>query len=50
VQSDLRFMLEKRFADAGVSIAFPQRDVHLGATRPLQIEVVGGSALPGQAS
>jgi potassium-dependent mechanosensitive channel len=44
VQSDLRFMLEKRFADAGISIAFPQRDVHVDSSRPLQVEVVGGAA------
>ncbi|HQR21249.1 MAG TPA: mechanosensitive ion channel [Burkholderiaceae bacterium] len=50
VMSDLRFMLEKRFAEAGVSIAFPQRDIHLDAARPLQVEVVGGRAAPGQAS
>lgn len=49
VQSDLRFMLEKRFADAGIAIAFPQRDIHLDAARPLQVEVVG-SAPPAQAS
>jgi len=42
VMSDLRFMLEKRFGEAGIGIAFPQRDVHLDASRPLQIEVVGG--------
>jgi small-conductance mechanosensitive channel len=41
--SDLRFMLERRFADAGIGIAFPQRDVHLGTGRPLQIEVVGST-------
>ncbi len=49
VQSDLRFMLEKRFADAGIAIAFPQRDIHLDTARPLQIEVVG-RAPPAQAS
>jgi len=45
IQSDLRFMLEKRLADAGISIAFPQRDIHVDSTRPLQIEVVSGAAL-----
>ena len=43
VQSDLRFMLEKRLTDAGISIAFPQRDIHLAAARPLQIEVVSAT-------
>jgi small-conductance mechanosensitive channel len=49
VMSDLRFMLEKRFAEAGVTVAYPQRDVHLNAARPLQVEVVA-SARPAQAS
>jgi len=39
VMSDLRFMIEKSFAEGGISMAFPQRDVHLDATRPLQVEV-----------
>lgn len=39
VMSDLRFMIEKSFAEAGISIAFPQRDVHLDTTRPLQVEL-----------
>jgi small-conductance mechanosensitive channel len=45
IQSDLRFMLEKRLGEAGISIAFPQRDIHLESARPLQIEVVSGAAL-----
>ena len=44
IQSDLRFMLEKRLAEGGISIAFPQRDVHVDSTRPLQVEVVSGAA------
>jgi small-conductance mechanosensitive channel len=44
IQSDLRFMLEKRLSEAGISIAFPQRDVHFDSVRPLQIEVVSGAA------
>ena len=31
VASDLRFMIAKRFAETGIEIAFPQRDVHLDA-------------------
>jgi small-conductance mechanosensitive channel len=50
VQSDLRFMLERRFADAAISIAFPQRDIHLDAARPLQVEVVGRAVPPAQAT
>ena len=44
IQSDLRFMLEKRLAEGGISIAFPQRDVHVDSSRPLQVEVVSGAA------
>ena len=40
VLSDLRFMIEKRFAESGIVIAFPQRDVRLDATKPLRVEVV----------
>ena len=44
IQSDLRFMLEKRLAEAGISISFPQRDVHVDNSRPLQVEVISGAA------
>ena len=47
VQSDLRFMLEKRFAEAGITVAFPQRNIHLESGRPLQVEVVPGGTLSG---
>jgi small-conductance mechanosensitive channel len=50
VQSDLRFMLERRFAGAAISIAFPQRDIHLDSARPLQVEVVGRAVPPAQAT
>jgi small-conductance mechanosensitive channel len=39
VLSDLRFMIEKQFREAGIVIAYPQRDVHLDSSRPLRIEV-----------
>ena len=29
VESDLRLMIGKRFAEAGIQFPFPQRDVHL---------------------
>jgi potassium efflux system protein len=40
VASDLRFMLDKRLRDAGITIAFPQRDVHFDNPRPIQVQVV----------
>jgi potassium efflux system protein len=39
VGSDLRFMIEKRLTEAGISIAFPQREIHLSADKPLRVEV-----------
>ena len=44
VMSDLRFMIEKRFAEAGIVIAFPQRDVRLDAAKPLRVEIVPAAA------
>jgi small-conductance mechanosensitive channel len=48
VLSDLRFMIEKRLREAGIVLAFPQRDVHLDSSRPLRIEVVRGRAQGGE--
>jgi potassium efflux system protein len=35
--------IEREFRKAGVTISFPQRDVHLDATGPLEVRVVSGS-------
>lgn len=40
VCSDIRYMIERAFSDAGISIAFPQRDVHLDTSRPLEVRVL----------
>ncbi|HSG64322.1 MAG TPA: mechanosensitive ion channel domain-containing protein, partial [Gammaproteobacteria bacterium] len=40
VRSDIRFRLCELFAAHGITIAFPQRDVHLDTQRPLQVELV----------
>ena len=39
VMSDLRFMIEKSLAEGGISMPFPQRDVHLDTSRPVQVEL-----------
>jgi potassium efflux system protein len=44
VMSDLRFMIEKSFAEGGISMPFPQRDVHLDTSRPVQVELTRQSA------
>jgi potassium efflux system protein len=42
VGSDLRFMIEGALSEAGISIPFPQRDLHISASTPLKVEVVTG--------
>lgn len=44
VMSEIRFQVEEEFAKAGIGIAFPQRDVHFDAARPLKVEVVSAAA------
>jgi len=36
----LRHRIAEAFAKAGIVMSFPQRDVHLETSQPLQIEVV----------
>ncbi len=40
VASDLRHRIYRLFRDAGISIAYPQRDVHLDTVDPLKIQMV----------
>ncbi len=39
ISSDLRFMIDHLFREAGIQVAFPQRELHFAGDRPLQIEV-----------
>ncbi|MCX7554176.1 mechanosensitive ion channel [Marinicella sp. S1101] len=38
IRSEIRFMLEKAFREAGIVVAFPQRDVHVNFTNPIPKE------------
>ena len=49
VKSDILHMIDRAFADAGIGMPFPQRDVHLDAATPLRVEVVGPRTPPGAA-
>ncbi len=40
IESDLRFVIDQLFRDAGIVIAFPQRDVNLNTAQPLQMRLV----------
>ena len=43
VSSDLRLMIAGALAEQGISIDYPQRDIHLHATRPLEVQVIAHS-------
>ncbi|MEE4293069.1 MAG: mechanosensitive ion channel domain-containing protein, partial [Xanthomonadales bacterium] len=40
IRSDIRFRIEQLFAENGITIAFPQRDVHLFAKSPIEFRRV----------
>jgi small-conductance mechanosensitive channel len=40
IQSDVRFRIDELCLAAGITIAYPQRDVHLDTLRPLDVRVV----------
>jgi potassium efflux system protein len=44
VASDLLHRICERMAEENIVISFPQRDVHLDATRPLPVEIIGPPA------
>ncbi len=41
IESDLRYQVDSLFREAGIVIAFPQRDVHLDSHKPIEVRVVG---------
>jgi small-conductance mechanosensitive channel len=41
VASDVRFRILELFREAGIVMAFPQRDVHVDAPAPLAVRIVG---------
>jgi small-conductance mechanosensitive channel len=50
VRSDIRFRLCELFAEHGITIAFPQTDIHLDTQRPLQIELIDKTSAPAVAA
>ena len=46
IASDLRHMIDQRFGEAGIVLAFPQRDIRVDTSKPLQIEVLGAPPIP----
>ena len=43
--SDLHKAIDQKFREAGLSIAFPQRDIHLDTSRPLDIRILRNKAM-----
>lgn len=41
-ESNIRFRIDDLFREAGIVIAFPQRDVHLDASKPLELKILRG--------
>lgn len=39
IESDIRYGIDQRFREAGLVIAFPQTDVHLDTTRPVDVRL-----------
>jgi small-conductance mechanosensitive channel len=40
IESSVRFCIDDLFREAGIVIAFPQRDVHLDTTKPLELHLM----------
>jgi small-conductance mechanosensitive channel len=40
VRSDLRHIIGRRFEEAGISMAYPQREVHLNTAEPIRIQMI----------
>ena len=46
IESAIRFRVDDLFREAGIVIAFPQRDVHLDIQRPLELRIVDSEGGP----
>ena len=47
VSSEIRLGIEKRFAEHGIAIPFPQRDMHLASHEPIRVEMVASTQTAG---
>lgn len=46
VRSNVRFRIDELFREAGIAIAFPQRDIHLDTLKPLEVRMVTNPGSP----
>jgi small-conductance mechanosensitive channel len=47
IESSVRFRVDDLFREAGIVIAFPQRDVHLNTTEPLELRLMEKETVSG---
>lgn len=40
IESDVRFRIDQLFRDAGITIAFPQRDIHIDTSKPIPVRMI----------
>lgn len=48
IRSNIRYRIDELFREAGISIAFPQRDIHVDSLNPLEIRMVNARTEPGE--
>lgn len=46
IRSDVRFRIDELFRDNDITIAFPQRDVHLDSLSPIDVRITGQTGAP----
>ena len=47
IESDIRFNIDHLFREAGIVLAYPQRDVHLHADQPIRVQMAAGGRAGG---
>ncbi|MCH8150189.1 MAG: hypothetical protein IH987_19795 [Planctomycetes bacterium] len=40
VESDIRYRVDTLFREAGIVIAYPQRDIHFDAVKPVEVRLL----------
>lgn len=48
IESEVRYRIDDLFREAGIVIAFPQRDVHLDSVRPVEVRLVSNEPAGGE--
>ena len=46
IESDTRYRIDSLFREAGIVIAFPQRDMHIDSLKPIEVRVLADRESP----